>query len=227
MDLKLLFSLFEKEEERRFQEVQDDPDFFGYTKEKNKYLEGFEDFKSLVKNHEFGKTSETGENLDAIKKYNLSLEEAAIIYLYTGHDICFDVNSQLRNHSAHLDKDIEEYAKLLNQSLDKLPSFDNGLVYRDIQNISNAKELIDYYSSNIGKVVCESAFISSHIEYSRWSDVERSVQLIIKTKKDSNGKDLRELSFNSTETEVLFKNNAKFIVVNIHEHKNIVELIEV
>lgn len=192
MDLKKLFELFEKEEERRFQMELEGPEPFGANKGKNRYKKAYESFQKMYENHEFGKTTSSGENLDAMKKYSLSIEEASIIYMYTSHGIHAEVNLRLRENHAKYDKDIKEYKNLLNQSLDKMPSFNNSTVYRDISHPGNVEEIMDYYYySNLRKKIVENAFISSHIEKSRWSDINSGIHLIITTSNKSNGKDLR------------------------------------
>lgn len=228
MDLSKLFDLFEQEEERRYQEELKGPEPFGASKSSNKYKDGYDNFKSFVEKHEFGKTTSTGENLDAMKEFDVSTEEASVIYMYTGIGVFSDVNLQLRNHPNRLDKDIKEYSELLDQALDKMPSFDNGLVYRDISNPDiGSADLMEYYESNMGENIVENAFISSHIKEGRWSDEESGVQLIINTKENSNGKDLRKLSFNVEENEVLFKRGTHFMVKKVDKENNIVKLIEI
>lgn len=74
--------------------------------------------------------------------------------------------------------------------------------------------------------IIENAFISSHIENQQWREPKTDLRLIITTKDRSNGKDLRELSFNSDEKEVLFKKGTYFKVVDVNERNNIIELVE-
>jgi len=227
MDLTTLFDLFDKEEERRYQESKKHEPYTA-KKSNNRYQKAYEDFNKLYKNHKFGETSPTGENLEAMKKYDISIEEAAVVYMYTSHGVYDEVNRQLRNNPAKLDQDIEEYSNLLTQALNKLPSYNNEIVYRDIDSPDPNKEvLLNFFDRNINTEITENAFMSSHIREGRWSDEENGLQLIILTNSNSNGKDLRELSFNAHETEVLFKKGTRFRVENVDRDKNKVELTEV
>ena len=87
-----------------------------------------------------------------------------------------------------------------------------------------ARELMDYYQQHLEGQVVENAFISSHLRKGRWSDKETGVQLIINTCFNSKGKDLRGLSFNVDEQEVLFRKGSKFFVEKISLNPNIVSL---
>ncbi|KAB2859139.1 MAG: hypothetical protein F9K09_03460 [Flavobacteriales bacterium] len=227
MYLNKLFSLFDEEEKRRSSINIENPEMFYIGKQPNKYINNFEKFKFLINKIGLSKTTQSGENLIALKKFNLTIEEAFIIYSYTSYEMYSEVNLQLRNHPSKLDKVIQEYSYLLDQSLDKMPSFDNNIVYRDICVPDNGvSKLINYYKINVNNKVLETAFISSHISNGRWSDKETGLQIIIQTKNKSNGKDLRELSFNSFEEEVLFKSGTWFLVDSIDKKNNLVYLNE-
>lgn len=228
MILDKLFKLFDTEEERRYQESLIGEYSFDTFKESNKYKIAYENFKSKLEEHEFGKTTSTGENLDAMKKHNISIEDASIIYMYTSHGIHSDINSTLRMHPSYLDKDIEEYCRLLDEALSKMPSFNNKIVYRDIKfpNCS-VSDIMEYYNSNVGKIFNENTFLSTHIRKGRWADDEYGVQLTILTNENSNGKDLRELCFNDDEQEVLFKKNTLFKVENVNMESNCAQLTEI
>jgi ADP-ribosyltransferase exoenzyme len=228
MLLDQLFELFEAEEERRYQICLKGEEPLNAYKSSNRYKEYYESFKSKVEQHEFGKTTPTGENLDAIKKYNIPIEEASIIYMYSAHHIHRIINIPLRMHPQYLDKDISEYGRLLDEALDKMPSFNNGIVYRDISEpICPVSKIIEYYSSNIGNVIIENTFLSTHIEKERWCDEVNGVQLIIQTNGNSNGKDIGELCFVADEKEVLFKKGTTFRVDKVDKENNIVELSEI
>ena len=226
MNLNNLFELFDIEEERRFNDELNGPEPFGASIEENKYKKAYENFVRYYETYSGG-TTRTGENLDAIGKYNLKLEEAAIIYMYTSHGIHSDVNMQLRDNRDRLDKDIKEYCRLLNRALDKMPSFDNGIVYRDISHpYREVSDILDEFEQKVGDIYLEPAFISSHIREGRWCDDEFGIQIKIFTKENSNGKDLRELSFNIEETEVLFKSSTEFLVEMVCRKNNYIELRE-
>lgn len=228
MMLDKLFDLFDQEEERRYEDELNGPEPLLASVGSNRYKIAYDRFVEMEKKHLYGQTTSTGENLDAIKKFGLSVEEASLIYMYTSHGIHDEVNLRLREDSGFMDKDIAEYALLLDKALIKMPSYDFKIVYRDISNpYPGAKEILEYYQDNLGKIIVEKYFLSSHIEKGRWSDDETGVQLRIKACSNSFGKDLSELSFNVNEREVLFRKNTLFKVENVYLTKNVVELNEI
>ncbi len=227
MNLDKLFELYEQEEERRYQEELSGPEPMSALKRENIYKLAYDNFKFVLGKHVFGKTTLTGENLDAMQKYDISVEEASIIYMYTSHGIFDDVNSQLRCRPEYLDEDIKEYCRLLDDALEKMPSHNKCTVYRDIScSEEESASIINNYRLSIEKEIIESAFVSTHIENERWSEAS-GVHIIIKTKEKSNGKGLMELSFNATEGEVLFKKGTPFKVDGVDVENNMVYLTEI
>ncbi|MTG99109.1 hypothetical protein GJV76_13365 [Myroides sp. BIT-d1] len=224
--LKKLFTLFEQEEEKRYQEDLKSPEMiFTARKRANIYKKSYDSFLKVFDKYTYKQTAETGENLDAITDYNIPLELAAIIYMYTAYSHFDETNYQLRIlDTIRIHKDIKEYSNLLNKALNYLPHYKNQTVYRDIDN-SN-EEIIKYYKQYIGEVITEKSFLSTHIESSRWSDENTGVHFIIKTANETNARDLRKLSFNSEEQEVLIKSRTKFRVISVDDQKNIVNMEE-
>ncbi len=233
--MQKLYDLFEKSEDKRFKDEEEsfykyeDKDrlFFG-QKGQNKYKDHHDRFLKKIETHKFGETTKTGENLDSINLHNLTVEEASIIYMYTSHQIYNDVNYQLRNHRNGLDEDIQEYANLLNHSLDKLSSINNTTLYRDVNNPENGIEnSMGYYSQNIGaEIICKD-FMSTHKSNGRWSDEETGFQIVIETNEKSNAKDLCNISFCVSEEEVLFKSGGKFLVKSVDVKNRTVYLKEI
>lgn len=227
IDLQKIFDLFEVEEDRRFEENQLHPETMFIDRRKNKFKLYHDTFVNKVNNHQFGTTTETGENLDAMKKFDISIDEASLIYMYT-IDICFSVNDKLRSNSNDIDKDILEYCKQLNWVLQKLPSYDNDIVYRDIRSpLADIETIFDFYEKNLNNVITEKAFMSSHIEKQYWRNTDSDFGLQIHTKTRSNGKDLRELSFNSNEQEVLFQTNTQLLIQKIDKETNTIFVKEI
>ncbi|MDM1352073.1 hypothetical protein HX014_15695 [Myroides marinus] len=225
--LTKLFALFEQEEKKRYREEKKSSKMIFVTRKKdNKYRESYNSFLKVFGSYTYKKTAGTAENLDAITDYNIPLKLAAIIYMYTAYEH-FDVtNNQLRKRDTEkVDKDIKEYSNLLNKALNYLPHYKNQTVYRDIHNFSD--EIIKYYKQYIGEVITEKSFLSTHIENSRWSDEDTGVHFIIKTADKTNARDLRTLSFNSQEQEVLIKSGTKFKIISVDEEKNIINMEEI
>lgn len=219
-----LYTLFEQEEEKRYRE--EGHEMFIAQKRDNIYKKSYDSFLKVFDSYTYKQTAETGENLDAITDYKIPLKLAAIIYMYTAYNHFDDTNYQLRVlDPLKIDKDIKEYSTLLNKALNYLPHYKNETVYRDIKNSS--EEIIKYYKQHKGKVITEKSFLSTHIENSRWSDEDTGVHFIIKTANKTNARDLRTLSFNSEEQEVLIKSGTKFKVISVDEEKNIIKIEEI
>lgn len=230
-----LYNLFEKSSEKRFKDEEEsfykyegaDKIFYG-QKEQNKYKTHHDRFLKKVETHTFGETTKTGENLDSIHLHNLTIEEASIIYMYTSHNIYNDVNYQLRKYKNGLDEDILEYTNLLNNALDKLPSVNNTILYRDVKNPDEGIEYsMKYYSENVGKEIICKDFMSTHKSNGRWSDEETGFQMVIETNENSNAKDLCNITFCAGEEEVLFKSGGKFVVDSVDVKNTTVYLKEI
>lgn len=226
--LENLFKLFDEcEEIRRAENIKADPGYMFFGKSNNFYKVRHEQFMKKLENHEFGKTTDSGENLDAIQLYNLSPEEASIIYMYTHHSVYSVVNSQLRNAPAHLDNDVKEYSTLLDNALKKLPQYNNETVYRDVKfPIPNLKNSMNFFKTNLKQKVTFYDYMSSHKSKTRWSDEETGFQLQIKTSRESNARDLKYISFVQSEEEVIFISGTTFFVESMDEKNTTISLLE-
>lgn len=75
-----LIELFEECEDARHQRaIASNREFFEPERGTNYYKFHHERFLEKVKNHKFGGTNATGENLDAIKNNGLTIDEASVI----------------------------------------------------------------------------------------------------------------------------------------------------
>ncbi len=149
MSIESLFALFEKEEKKRYK--NSDP--FNREMRKNIYSAGYEYFKAVEQEHRTGGKSPTGENIDAYRKGLINFNEAAVIYMYTAYSIYDEVNSEIRNNSESIDKDVKYYCELLNQALRKMPSCDNAIVYRDISCAQGESlDILNEYQRNINVI---------------------------------------------------------------------------
>ena len=230
--LENLYTLFDKCEEIRYQanlaSAAKEGTFDFSEKNKNKYKVAHDNFLNKVSQHKYGETTPTGENIDAIKLYDIEVEEASIIYMYTSHKIFNDVNYQLRNHTRKLDDDIYEYKNLLNASLDKLPAANNITVFRDVKFPEGGIDAcMKNFVDKVGlEIICKD-FMSTHKSEGRWSDEETGFQMVIKTCAKSRGKDLANLAFAVSEEEVLFKSGTKFIVNKVDVENTTIYLTEI
>lgn len=223
-----LFELFEQSEDIRHNNaIKSNPEFFEPTRGKNCYKVCHEQFLKKIEKHEFGKTTNTGENLDAVKKYDLTINEASTIYMYTHHQIYNDINYSLRNLDKQ-DGDVSEYVNMLNDALDKLPSHNNEIVYRDIRNPEGGFEkCLNFYNLKIGEEITFKEFLSCHTDDVRISDKENDFQFVIITKEKSNAKDIQEITFINLEKEVLFKTQSTFIIEKVSREENRVYIREI
>lgn len=224
-----LIELFEECENLRHRSaIESNLEFFEPERGTNYYKFYHERFVKKVMNHKFGETTETGENLDAIKKNGLTIEEASVVYMYTHHHIYNNLNYYLRYHSDKLDKDQKLYIKLLNRALDKLNSMNNLIIYRDIRNPDDGVEKwLDYYQHKIGIVIRFNEFLSCHTDNVRISDEETAYQFVIQTSDNSNGIDIQNMTLIQIENEVLFKNGTDFLIENVDKVNNQVFMKEI
>lgn len=224
-----LIELFEEcEDVRHKNAIESNPEFFDPPRGKNYYKLYHESFLEKVKNHKFGETNATGENLDAIKNNGLTIEEASVIYMYTHHHIYDNLNYYLRNHIDKLDKDLIVYIRLLNDALTKLDSFNNSTIYRDIRKPEDgAEKWLNYYEKNIGKIITFNEFLSCHTDNVRISDEETDYQFVIQTSSNSNGKDIQNITLIQIENEVLFKNGTDFLIEKVNRENNQVFMKEI
>ena len=180
-----------------------EPECLSICQKKGVFLQQYEVLRNCQNNHDL-----------------LTEDEVAVIRMYLGKDIHSRVNRQLRESDKNpIDKDVIEYSRLLNLALDKLPSFDNQIVYRDIQRPVEVSQLLNFY--DVTEEYKELAFMSTHIEEGCWGEV----QLIIHTKNNSNGKFLGTL--NPIENEVLFKTNTLLKVISVNRDLQKIELEEI
>lgn len=224
-----LFDLFEECEDLRHQNaIESNREFFDPERGINYYQLHHEGFIKKLSTHEFGKTTHSGENLDAIKKYDLSEDEASVIYMYTHHHIYHNLNYNLRNNYQNLYEDLKNYISRLNSALDKLPSWNEQIVYRDIRHPQKGHDqCLDYYKQNIGKTLIFNDFQSCHTDNVRISDEETDFQFVITTSENSNAKDIQELTFVNNEREVLFKNRTQFLIESVDKENNRVYMKEI
>ncbi|MGV8995138.1 MAG: ADP-ribosyltransferase [Flavobacterium sp.] len=223
-----LYELFEKSENLRHKSaIKDNPEFFPPERGVNYYKYHNDLFLKKLETHEFGTTSKTGENLEALKKYALSTEEGSVLYMYTHHNIYNNLNCNLR-HNIKLHEDELKYIELLNISLNKFPEYNSQTVYRDIRNPEEGFEKhLDYYENKINDFVTFNDFLSCHTDDVRISDEKEDYQFVIQTAESSNARDIKELTFISLENEVLFKNGSRFMIKKVDREKNQVYMMEI
>lgn len=223
-----IIQLFEICEEQRHQEeIDGSPEVYPPIRGTNYFRIYHNRFQEKLKTHNYGGTTESGENLEAIKTNRLSIDQASAIFMYTHHQIYEQINQKLRN-CINLDVDQKAYINLLNKGLDKLDSINNTILYRDIYNpeggVINA---LDYYESNINNSIQFNDFLSCHTDNVRISDEETDFQFVIKTSSNSNAKNIQTITFINNENEVLIKNGTTFKIDRVDRTNNRVFISEI
>ncbi|TDS10925.1 ADP-ribosyltransferase exoenzyme [Maribacter caenipelagi] len=223
-----IIQLFEECEDFRHKSaIKSNLEFFDPPRGKNNFRFHHELFLKKLENHQFGETTPTGENLDAMITNNLSTDEASSIYMYTHHNIYKNINYLLRSN-IKLHKDENAYIKLLNKGLDKLNSTNNAILYRDISQPENGVEFaLDFYESKLNSVVQFNDYLSCHKDNRRISDEETDFQFVISTSSNSNAKDIQNITFIQIELEVLFKNGTKFKIDVVDRTQNQIHITEI
>ncbi|MFP5436446.1 MAG: ADP-ribosyltransferase [Bacteroidia bacterium] len=227
--MERLIELFEICEDKRHEyAISINIELFPPERGINYYKFYHERFLQKVKNHNFGGTTETGENLDAIVENGLTHEEASIIYMYTHHHIYNNLNYLLRYHSHRLDEDILLYKTLLNAALTKLNQVNNSIIYRDIRNPDNGVEnCLEYYEMNIGNTITFNDFLSCHTDNIRISDINTDYQFVIETSESSRCMEIQKITLVQNEKEVLFQSGTNFITTKVDKENNQVFMKEV
>ncbi|MGV3684467.1 MAG: ADP-ribosyltransferase [Daejeonella sp.] len=142
--------------------------------------------------------------------HELSLYEKALIYKYS-NDGYEDLNEYLRISKG----ENNDYGKLLNKCLNKLPNFE-GLVYRCV-NLTAAEVQIYIDAENQNKVVTEHPFVSTSKSELTANAYGRNVKFVIYSK---TGKEIEKfakfgLHNPHNEKEVLFKSGRSFNVLEV------------
>ena len=220
--LNELINLYDSEQTSRNRQIEDDEEgesVFEYDPEDNPFRKMVNCYKLALQNHQFEKTTDTGENLDSVVRYKLTFEEGFSIFAYTHYYISTGVNG-----SGNLTyKDWSLYAEQLENALNKLPPYSGNILYHDSHN-----DDLPFYKKNYEKIITIEQFLSTHKEKGRWSDEETGTHVIIKSlESESKSRDISKCAFNHDEHEVLFIKGSKFVVEGIDENKRIIFLTEV
>lgn len=151
------------------------------------------------------------------KNRKLNIQEYALLYGYTAYYISSRVNSDLRNLKKvkKYSYDVWLYNILLNKVLNKLPSYNDEVVYHAMQYLTEneIENLLEDYNRSIGNIITFSYFLSTHWENVRIAD---TLYLEIYTKKiNSRAKKISRLSFVANEKEVLFKSGSRFKILQV------------
>lgn len=190
---------------------------------KNTYEKGF---KPLFDRYRKGIT-ETSKHISVelrgLTEFSIDDEEAFFILAYTGSYSSW-LNDNLRN-GLPLNTNCKKYfATRLCEALDKLPSYNNNIVFRMDNPSGEKKTILSWFGNNIGKTIKTPYFLSTS------KDNYGNTEIVWKIKTlnaNSFGKDLDLLTNNKIEKEVLFKCNAHFAIQDVDMKIGIIEMQEV
>lgn len=147
--------------------------------------------------------------LSGMTEFGLTETEASYILAYTSKHSS-GINSKLRDGDKLKDFSKLEYVKYLSETLKKIPSYDDKIVFR-MDSPSNIEDVLNWFELNVSKSIELPFFLSTSKK--QWGC---NVKWQIKTlKRGSKGKCLFNLSSNPSEEEVLFDIGAKFKIVSI------------
>ena len=161
--------------------------------------------------------------LSGLLEFDLTDEEAFFILGHTGSYSSW-VNGPLR-YGSELDTYCKQFfADRLDNVLNKIPSFNDNYVYRMDSPDGSKEQILKWFKKNVGAIIQIPFFLSTSKE--NWENTE--VIWRIKTlKSGSKGKDLTLLTNNRSESEVLFKMNSYFKILDFEITNGIVEMEEI
>lgn len=163
------------------------------------------------------------QNLGGMSKNGLSKEEAFMILAYTGSFSSW-VNSELRNSQITSCKCKSEFIKRLNESLDKIVSFDNQLVYRMDEPSEDTGVVLNWFNKKIGCFFKIPYFLSTAKEDYKNTEIVWEIRTLLE---NSLGKDISDITNNEYEHEVLFRTGSCFMIESVDFNKTYINLIEV
>lgn len=163
------------------------------------------------------------KNLGGMVKNGLNEEEAFMILAYTGSHSSW-VNSEMRNGQIINCKCKTEFIERLNNALAKIISFDNQIVFR-MDSPSDDKEVIlNWFKKKIGCIFKIPFFLSTAKEDYKNTEIVWNIKTL---SENSLGKDISDITNNSTELEVLFNYGSCFKIDSVDFNRAYVNLIEV
>ena len=177
-----------------------------------------EDLNKLLSNEDYRKIYNDFVTGKVARKFTkeLSLEEEAVLKFYTNKSY-YKFNQALI--SGNKTNDVIEIEKLLNKTLDKIPSssgtFYRGMGKEEIQMLSKYKVGDEITYKNFLSTSSERDIAIKFLTKNNLKTQEASL-IIVKGKK---GKLIREYSDAPLESEILFKNGSKFKLEKVEESK--------
>jgi hypothetical protein len=163
------------------------------------------------------------DNLKGMTENGLSEEEAFFILAYTGGSSSW-INLELRNSNLPKSKCKGEFVKRLNDSLSKVKSFDNDMVFRMDNPPGENEETLTWFQGKIGSKFRIPYFLSTAKEDYENSELVWQIKTL---NQNSLGKDISRLTNNKYELEVLFQTGSCFEIIGIEKERRYVHLNEI
>lgn len=183
------------------------------------YTRGFKPWFESYKNG----NQEFKENLEGMSLNKLTEEETFVILAYTGSYSKW-LNWDLRDSELTKCNCKKEFIKRLNNSLDKVKSFDNSTVYRMDSPFEDSEKMLTWFNSKIDCVFKIPYFLSTSKEDYKNSEIVWEIKTL---PNNSLGKDISNLTNNKNELEVLFRTDSCFKIKGIDAEKKYVLLSEI
>jgi hypothetical protein len=180
-------------------------------------------FETYNKFIEFWRSDKTKERRTFIKDWGLSEDDIYPISAYTsggtnGNYIPRLINCSIKTGISQQPEKL--LIRLLDQSLQKLPCYNNKVVYRWVDGLyfDNFHDQINLFRKNIGQNFEVYHFLST----SKVNAHNRMTWKIDTHPENSKARDIEMLSASAlkSEEEVLFERNSQFLIVGIEEQKD-------
>ncbi len=171
------------------------------------FRDAFSEFDKELKSLKTTGSTSSITDLSGIEKYNLSEDEAKVIFAYTtsAHD---EINREL--YSVNPSMPVKKFESLLNEVLQKMPNYEGNVIRNYSPSNMSVEELLSGYSQNIGKAVAFDGFLST--SKNQKFDWKLKVKYFIVSK---TGTLIESISSHAPEQEVLFESGTMFNVVKV------------
>lgn len=146
--------------------------------------------------------------IEGIELYNLTRNEALHVLGYTS-DSAKWINGEIRDNNIEDSPSCQSFIYHLDSALKKIPSTNSELLYRVMRGFHEAPK--------VGDILNIEYYLSTSLEDFNNSEV---LWIIKPLPKESRGKDVRKITNNKDELEIIFERNTKFRTTEIQKISN-------
>jgi hypothetical protein len=171
------------------------------------FTPAFNEFDSELKLLKTTGSTKGISDLSGIEKYNLSEDEAKLIFAYTtsAHN---EINKEL--YSTNPSTPIKKFESLLNQVLQKMPNYEGNVIRNYTPENISVTDLLSNYSKDIGKSLSFDGFLSTSKNQNFNWGYKIKYFIVSKT-----GTLIENISSHAPEQEVLFESGTMFNIVKV------------